>query len=79
MLAVAPIPQPQGMTFQAWGAQVAEQLSAFGIGAPPDEDSWKLWVCALFYVPELTSLNVPSPEGFSDWRLWASRFCEAVR
>jgi hypothetical protein len=36
-------------------------------------------VCALFYVPELASMNIPGGDGFDDWSLWAQQFIGAVR
>ena len=73
------LPDPSGLKFTHWGALVAEQLAPYGISAPYNEDSWKTWVCALFYVPELVSMNIPSADGFEDWSAWAERFIGAVR
>jgi hypothetical protein len=73
------LPQTEGLTFMEWGALVAEQLAAFGVSAPYNEDSWKTWVCALFYVPELVEANIPTAEGFENWVEWANQFIGAVR
>lgn len=62
-----------------WGALVAEELAQFGVAAPSNNDDWKSWVCALFYVPELVSMNIPSADGFKDWTEWAQQFIGAVR
>ena len=72
-------PDPIGLQFVEWGAIVAEQLAPFGVAPPINEDSWRTWVCALFYVPELVALNIPQPEGFDDWREWAQQFIGSVR
>lgn len=72
-------PQPEGLKFSEWGAVVAEQLAEYGVAAPLGDDSWKTWVCALFYVPELVSLNIPSGDGFDTWSDWAVQFIGAVR
>jgi hypothetical protein len=73
------LPEPFGLKFTEWGAIVAEQLAQYGISAPSNDDSWKTWVCALFYVPELASMNIPGGDGFDDWSLWAQQFIGAVR
>jgi hypothetical protein len=72
-------PDPTGMTFTQWGAIVAEQLAEFGVSAPMDEEGWKTWVCALFYVPELVAANMPTPDGLDGWQEWAQRFIGSVR
>jgi len=73
------LPEPQGSEFVQWGAIVAEQLAQYGVATPYNEDSWKTWVCALFYVPELVAMNIPSAEGFERWQDWAEQFIGAVR
>lgn len=73
------LPQPDGLKFSEWGAIVAEQLAPYGVAAPLSDNSWKTWVCALFYVPELVSMNTPSGDGFDDWTEWAKQFIGAVR
>ena len=67
------------MTFQEWGARVAEAMAAYGVERPTAEADWKSWVCALFYVPELTATNIPEPFSFATWQDWAVRFIECVR
>ena len=73
------VPEPFGLKFSEWGALVAEQLAQYGVSAPINDDSWKTWVCALFYVPELVSMNIPGGDGFDDWSQWAQQFIGAVR
>lgn len=73
------IPEPYGLEFTDWGAIVAEQFAAFGIGAPYNSDSWKTWVSALFEVPELVAMNIPKADGFDDWSAWANQFIGSVR
>jgi hypothetical protein len=73
------VPQPYGLKFTDWGALVAEQLATYGVAAPINEDAWKTWVCALFYIPELTALGIPSPEQFPNWQTWAERFIACLR
>lgn len=73
------VPTPQGLSFVEWGSLVSEQLSSYGVQAPVAEDSWKTWVAALFYVPELSTLNVPSADGFASWQDWAQQFIGCVR
>ena len=72
-------PEPHGLQFKDWGSVVAEQLSAYGVSAPIDEESWKTWVCALFEVPQLVSMNIPTADGFADWQSWAQQFIGSVR
>ena len=71
-------PVPTGLKFEQWGAIVAEQLAPFGVSAPLDEDSWKTWVCALHQVPDLVSMNIPTPDGFQSWDAWAEQFIGSV-
>lgn len=73
------LPEPAGMHFEQWGAVVAEQLAQYGVSTPYNSDSWKTWVCALFYVPELVAMNIPSAEGFETWESWAEQFIGSVR
>jgi len=73
------IPSPDGLKFSDWGALVAEQFAQFGVSAPYNDDSWKTWVCALFYVPELAAMNIPGADGFENWSDWAEQFIGAVR
>lgn len=73
------IPQSFGLQFVDWGALVAEQMAEYGVAAPLNETDWKVWVCALFYVPEIASLNVPTPEPFATWQEWADMFVDSVR
>lgn len=73
------IPQTSGLKFSEWGALVAEQFAQYGVSAPYNDESWKTWVCALFYVPELVAMNIPGAEGFESWTDWADQFIGAVR
>ncbi len=66
------IPRPQGLKFQQWGALVAEQLAAYGIGAPADEKQWREWGASLLHEPVLGL--APSPTGFTSWEDWAQNF-----
>jgi len=73
------LPEPKGLDFVLWGSIVAEQLAQYGVGVPYNEDSWKTWVCALFYVPELVAMNIPSADNFDSWEPWADQFIGSVR
>ncbi len=73
------LPEPGNLSFMQWGAIAAEQLAQYGVATPYNEESWKTWVCALFYVPELVSMNIPSADQFEDWKNWANQFIGAVR
>ena len=73
------LPLPEGLKFSEWGALVAEQFAQFGVSAPYNDDSWKTWVCALFYVPELAAMNIPGAAGFDTWSDWADQFIGSVR
>jgi hypothetical protein len=72
-------PNPEGLKFTEWGAVVAEQLATYGVAAPINEDGWKTWVCALFMVPDLVSLNIPTADGIDSWQQWAEQFIGSVR
>lgn len=74
-----PIPVPYGIKFSDWGAVVAEQLAAYNISPPTDENTWKTWASSLFYVQALTSRGLPHPGDFPDWQAWAERFTEVMR
>ena len=73
------VPEPYGLKFTEWGAIIAEQLASAGVASPIDDASWKTWVCALFYVPELAANNIPTADGFSSWQEWATLFIDSVR
>lgn len=77
--ATALLPEPKGLSFVQWGSIVAEQLATYGIAMPYNNESWKTWVCALFYVPELVAMNIPSAESFENWEQWAVQFIGSVR
>ena len=68
------IPRPQGFTFMAWAAQVADILADQGVMNPISEEDWKTWGSSLLYSPELAF--VPDPYGFPSWQDWASRVAE---
>lgn len=72
-------PEPNGLKFSDWGSIVAEQLAPYGVSAPINDESWKTWVCALFYVPELVAKNIPGADGFESWSDWAEQFIGSVR
>lgn len=73
------IPRPLELKFTEWGALAAEQLVRYGVAEPLSEDSWKSWVCVLFYIPELDAKNIPSPDLYPRWQDWAEIFVESVR
>ncbi len=73
------LPDPQGLDFNTWAARVTEQFASYGIPEPFNESRWKDWACSLFAANALTQKDIPSPQGFTDWRQWASRFLETVR
>jgi hypothetical protein len=66
------IPAPQGIEFTEWGTLVAEQLAAYGVQAPANNDAWIEWGSNLLHEPQLGL--APAPQGFGDWRDWASSF-----
>lgn len=72
------IPQPEGLTFPEWGARVAEQLAQYGVLAPLEDEDWKGWVCALFYVQPLNTANIPEPGTFTTWQDWTHRFIDCL-
>ena len=73
------VPSPEGLKFEEWGALLAEQLARYGVSAPLSDSGWRTWVCALFQVPELVSMNIPGPDGFENWQDWAKQFIGSVR
>jgi hypothetical protein len=73
------LPDPQGISFNDWGARVTEEFAQYGVPVPFAEDRWKDWACSLFHVDSLVRRGIPAPDGFNDWRLWAQRFLESVR
>lgn len=73
------LPEPDGISFDDWGARVTEEFAQCGVPVPFNESLWRDWACSLFYVSTLTSKGIPSPDGFPDWRSWARRFLECVR
>ena len=71
-------PKAYGLTFMEWGSLVAELLAAYGVAAPLSEADWQSWVCALFYIPEVTAKNIPYADQFISWQPWADNFATAM-
>lgn len=73
------VPNPDVVSFDDWACRVTELFAHLGVASPPSEAGWRDWVCSMFNFGELVSMNIPSPDGFSDWRAWARQFIESVR
>jgi hypothetical protein len=66
------IPRPMGLEFVEWGTLVSEQLAAYHVPAPANNEAWREWAQNLFYEPILGF--APQPYGFDNWLDWARAF-----
>lgn len=78
LVAGFPVYDPRGLTFERWASLLAEALSEYNIPNPADEDSWFGWACTLFGAPDLVSLGLPDPRGFTGWREWAETLVQGL-
>lgn len=73
---MAIIPDPDGLTFERWSAQVYDTLPTT-VPMPFPEEAWRDWAvvaCAGFQV---AGFSVPTPEGFETWQDWTREFALA--
>lgn len=64
------LPAPDQLQFTVWASIAAEQLAAYGVPAPPlDESMWQLWA-ANFVNGTVPGTQVADPYGFSTWQAW---------
>lgn len=70
---------PQYIAFPAWAALTAESLIGYGqVPLHAEEAKWKNWARLVAALPVLAARQVPDPQMFADWRLWAVRLNEAL-
>jgi len=70
---MAVIPQPDGLSFPMWAAQVYD---AFPLTTPQPvpEDMWRFWATATVAAFQVTGYTLPMPEGFDTWQAWVRAF-----
>lgn len=70
---MAVIPQPDGLDFPYWAAQVFDAFPAT-VPQPVPEAEWRVWATATVAAFQVTGYTLPMPEGFPDWRAWVKQF-----
>lgn len=69
---------PTGMQLQDWADQVCLDLDSAGpIGRLMDPTKWQEWGTQFLNISSI-GCNLPQPQGFTDWRDWAERFCQEL-
>ena len=69
---------PVGISYADWFSQLRlDRPELSSISNRPDESNWIGDVELLLRDPICSTLNVPRPEHFSDWRGWAERFVQS--
>jgi hypothetical protein len=43
-----------------------------------DETKWQEWGIQFCVISGLSQKNIPNPNDFDDWRIWAQRFVQMV-
>lgn len=70
---------PRYLTIEHWSSLTAATLKPFGdIPVTTSEADWTTWARAVKNLPALASSSIPSPTGFTDWRLWGFRLNQAL-
>lgn len=65
-------PNPDGMEFDEWARWTASLSNAAPyVEMPPDESRWQQWGAMLAISPPFSTLALPDPFTFADWRAWA--------
>lgn len=67
---------PAFIGLRDWADAMSIDLQSYGLVPRLDDDDWKDFGRRLLILTNLST--VPDPEGFEDWREWASRFVSAV-
>jgi hypothetical protein len=62
---------PRGMSWDQWCSLMIELFAAQQLSKYP-ESQWQDWATALQGIGYFNNSAVPGPQGFSDWRGWAS-------
>lgn len=69
---------PTNLTLLDWAAQVVLDLDPFGsFGRLDDPNRWQDWAVQFLNNTSIGK-NPPNPYQFTDWRLWAERFCQTL-
>jgi len=68
---------PYGMPEPDWFDTTTLDLVQYGPLARY-EGSWRECAVQWLQNPQIAAFDVPRPDGFDDWRQWASRFNQAI-
>lgn len=66
---MATIPNPDGLSFEFWAAQVYDTFPAT-IPLPMPESEWRRFAYAMVGAFQVTGWTIPVPDLFKDWQAW---------
>lgn len=70
---MATIPNPGGLSFEFWAAQVYDTFPAT-VPLPAPEADWRPWARATCGALQVTAWTLPGPDLFQTWQEWAREF-----
>ena len=65
----------RGPDFITWASALTEQLAAYNVPAPVEEQ-WVDWASTLLSSPQLSGQGLADPRGFGDWQAWAAQLVQ---
>lgn len=69
---------PVHISYEDWFNQLAvDRPELTELPVRPSESNWINDAELLLRNPECATLNIPRPEGYFDWRMWAEEFIKA--
>lgn len=70
---MATIPQPDGLDFQEWAAEVYDTFP-LTMPMPVSEDAWRSWAVTAVSAFQVTGYTLPMPDLFATWQEWVRAF-----
>lgn len=70
---MATIPEPEGLTFERWSAQVYDTFP-LTMPLPMPETRWKEWAVPAVAAFQVTGYTLPMPDNFPSWQAWVRAF-----
>lgn len=69
---------PVGISMTDWADSTALELDKYGpVFRLDDERDWRTWASYVVGIPQVQTVDPPTPAQFSSFRDWAQRFVEA--
>jgi len=73
------ITQPVIIGLRDWADQIVLDLDTYGpLARLDDETKWQEWGIQFCVISGLSQKNIPNPNDFTEWRVWAQRFVQMV-